>query len=90
MNSEKFIEYISEKWKNSNCECCGENKWDVVKNVFQLVQFDSEETKGIERKSLPVIAVGCLNCGNLRFTSAIKSGIIKMPKDTDLDNDKNK
>src|SRR6266851_3488781 len=64
-------EFSAEKWKHSECELCGTDKWGVNPEPFTLVYLpttaEEELQRGYAHASILYFPVSCLNCGNLRL-----------------------
>jgi hypothetical protein len=75
LKEDKYIEeiddFISEKWKHSECELCGNDSWGVHSDspVSALLPLGIEEdfTRPLKEVFVAYIPLSCTNCGNLRL-----------------------
>jgi hypothetical protein len=66
-------EFIDEKWKHSECELCGTDRWMVYPEPTThayLPVGDERNPPSIPQPMVPYVAVSCINCGNLRLIDA--------------------
>ncbi|HEY3909157.1 MAG TPA: hypothetical protein VGM07_04615 [Stellaceae bacterium] len=67
-------EFIEEKWKHSECELCGADRWMVYPepNVYAylLAASDKNVPQAYSHSTVPYVPVSCVNCGNLRLIDA--------------------
>jgi hypothetical protein len=71
---EDLREFIEEKWKHSECELCGTDRWMVYPepNTHAYLAVGEERTPPgrIPPPMVPYLPVSCINCGNLRLIDA--------------------
>lgn len=65
--------YINEKWANSNCRLCNQNKWSTEGYINLSISPNAGLVLG--GPALPTVAVICMNCGNTVFINALVAGI---------------
>lgn len=71
---------VAQKWtKSRECNKCGEEKWTVSDQVFEMREF--AVGSGEQGQILPMIVMTCNNCGNAEFFNAIKLGLKFSKKD---------
>ncbi|HEU0218844.1 MAG TPA: hypothetical protein VFQ90_19460 [Stellaceae bacterium] len=67
-------DFIDEKWKHSECELCGTDRWAIYPDPYPYAYLVAAGEKGIlqafEHKTLPYLPASCTNCGNLRLIDA--------------------
>lgn len=78
-DSEKFIEYIRDKWKGKPCPMCGNSKWSVSEKIFELREFNYGEFRMDGVPIIPIVPITCENCGNIININALKTGIVDPP-----------
>lgn len=65
------------KGKNNSCSICRANSWGICDDLIVAPFFDLEYKRIIEGKVLPMIALICNECGNVRQIAAAKVGLMK-------------
>lgn len=70
-DKEKFLEEINKKWINKNCPMCGENNWNIDKNIVTPLKVDKKAGVSIGKSIFPVVPVVCTNCGNVLFVNPL-------------------
>jgi len=67
-------EFIDKKWKHSECELCGTDRWMVYPepNVYAylIAASDKNAPQSFAHAMVPYVPVSCVNCGNLRLIDA--------------------
>ncbi|HTT81595.1 MAG TPA: hypothetical protein VMF86_18170 [Stellaceae bacterium] len=67
-------EFISEKWKHSECELCETDRWMVYPEPTTHIYLSVADERGPPQTSVhPTVAfipASCINCGNLRLIDA--------------------
>lgn len=75
---DKLNEYF-DKISIPKCPLCGSSKWSVTGKVFQLPEFNPEQSDNTQ-VVYPVIPISCNSCGNVILISAIRAGIVSKEK----------
>jgi len=76
----KFIDFLDEKWPQPRkCTICGKDKWRIPAIILEIPSFVEDRFSAGE-SSVPVVTVGCENCGNTYLFNALKIGIVKKDK----------
>jgi hypothetical protein len=63
-------EFIDEKWKHSECELCGTDRWMVYPEPtthLYLTVGDARSPPSAPQPMVAYLPVSCINCGNLRL-----------------------
>lgn len=66
--------WLQKRGVNMTCESCGRREWEtggVIAGIF--VDIDGNATSTTQ--GLPMVAMGCSNCGNIRLYSAVQMGL---------------
>ena len=71
---QKIIDHL--QGRNHQCPLCGTNKWSICDDLFSPVFIDLEHKKPVEDKILPIVALMCDECGNIRQIAAGKIGLL--------------
>jgi hypothetical protein len=74
-DTEKILQFLTEKWGDKNCSMCSKGPWEVQKKIFQLSEFH-EGNLVVGGLLIPVIPVTCTNCGHTVLVNALISGAI--------------
>lgn len=72
---EKVLEKLHELWGSNPCELCGWSDWDLSDHLLELREF----AKGallVGGVVVPLVALYCTRCGNVRLANAIALGIL--------------
>lgn len=68
---DEVIKFVEEKWKHSECEICGTDRWTVFPEfaayAYIPVNNESGPASVIPPPSVPFLQLSCANCGNLRL-----------------------
>ena len=73
------LDHIKTHWKRDNtCSVCGESNWNIHPTLYEIREFN-EGSMVVGGPLVPLIAVGCASCGNLKFFSAITAGLVNRP-----------
>jgi hypothetical protein len=75
-DSDALLRFLSEKWKGTNCPMCKVGDWLVQDDLFELRQFQRGALM-IGGPVIPVVPVGCSNCGHTVLVNAITAGALK-------------
>ena len=65
--------FIDEKWKHSECELCGTDRWTTYPEPISHAYIPVGDANGFPTRSWhaqPMVAflpLSCINCGNLRL-----------------------
>lgn len=62
--SDAVNKMFKEKGVREECECCGQTNW-ILMNNFAALTFKPSDIAGLS--TFPIVAVECMNCGNMRF-----------------------
>lgn len=62
--SDTVSKLLKDKGVREECECCGQTDW-VLMNNFAALALQTSDSVGLS--TFPIVAVECLNCGNIRF-----------------------
>ncbi|WP_298373511.1 hypothetical protein [Azospirillum sp.] len=75
LNTEKFLKFWEEKFKDPTCEMCGSKEWGIDETLGKLTPF-IPATENITfpgppqiNGSLGLVVVFCENCGNVKSIS---------------------
>ena len=71
----KISQWIEDKWKNRECDCCGEYKWFVEDHLGDMPAYDIGGF--VPPYSYIYALVLCDNCGNTRFVNVVSIGLLK-------------
>lgn len=71
---DKALQWLSEKWGNRTCECCGQNNWNIADMLVAPPTFEGGMTLG--GKTMPQVVVTCTNCGNTKHFNAVIMGVV--------------
>jgi hypothetical protein len=66
-------DFTSEKWKHSECELCGTDRWMFYPEPTEYVYLVVANKSGPREPPQPTVAflpLTCANCGNLRLIDA--------------------
>jgi hypothetical protein len=67
-------EFTSEKWKHSECELCGTDRWmfypEPTEYVYLIVANKSGPANTLPQPSVAFLPLSFVNCGNLRLIDA--------------------
>lgn len=75
MDKQKLaIEWVNEKWKNKNCECCSSNEWTIAEDLVTPMLFRNRMM--FVGTMYPQIMVICRNCGNTKYVNALTFKVI--------------
>ncbi len=80
---EKAIKWLEEKWKNKQCECCGENDWEVLDHLVTPVRYDESGISLSNVRLIPQIIIVCINCGYTKYFNSVIMGIVDSGKKRD-------
>jgi hypothetical protein len=63
-----------------NCEVCGKLTWKFQNRIWELRDYNEERGGGVVIRSggavVPVVAIMCETCGNIRLMNAIYLGMV--------------
>ena len=63
-------DFIDEKWKHSECERCGTDKWAIAPEPLSYVSLDAGiNPSPFSGQAMACVALICTNCGNLRLVA---------------------
>jgi hypothetical protein len=67
-------EFIDEKWKHSECELCGTDRWMVYPEpnsyAYLIAAGEPGMVQPFAHATVAYIPLSCSNCGNLRLVDA--------------------
>lgn len=70
-------QHLKKYWKNSVCPICNCTKWEIPDVPLELREWAGGSLViGGDTSILPIVAIMCVECGYVRFFSALKIGII--------------
>lgn len=79
MDEEQMIllkDHFKEKFGGiPRCPLCGKNNWQGNPDIFQISLFTPGKMT-IGGPLMPVVTIGCENCGSVQFFNAIATGIV--------------
>jgi hypothetical protein len=73
---DEIKEFINEKWKHSECELCGTDRWMIYPEPTSHAYIPVGDANGVPTRAYyaqPMVAflpLSCMNCGNLRLIDA--------------------
>ncbi len=73
---DRLAQRMREMLTGRKCDWCGHVNWGVSGSLHQLTEFDAEALQIVGGARVPVVVVGCHNCGNTRMFNAIALGLI--------------
>lgn len=76
LNTDKFLNEINKKWINKNCPMCGQNHWNIDKNMMSPMKLGNKGDIQLGGQIMPLVAVSCLNCGNVIFVNPLIIGAV--------------
>ena len=62
--------------KNNACPICGANNWAIFDDLIAATCVDVEYKRPIQGKLLPMVALICNECGNVRQITAKSVGLL--------------
>lgn len=62
--------WITSKCGQMRCVCCGTARWTLFDASSLTIGFDVHTTRFHYHEGIPLISVGCENCGHVVFFSA--------------------
>ena len=71
LNEEKFLKELNSKWSNKNCPMCSHNNWQVEKSMVTTLRVSDNGGVALGGNIMPLIAVTCVNCGNVIFVNPL-------------------
>ena len=71
LNQEKFLGEINRRWTNKNCPMCSQNRWNVDTNMVTAIKLSEEGGIELGGQVMPLVAVTCMNCGNVMFVNPL-------------------
>ena len=67
-------EFIAEKWKHSECELCGTDRWmsypEPTEYIYLTVGSGHGPVVFSAQATVAFLPLSCINCGNLRLIDA--------------------
>lgn len=82
LEQDKLIENINKKWSTKTCPMCGKNNWTIDSDIQTAMKVGEDKGVQIGGKIFPLVAVTCMNCGNVVFINPL---VIDVVKDIDKD-----
>lgn len=79
LNYDRLVDVINREWTTKNCPMCGKNNWTVDHGINTMIKVDEKKDLKIGGNFFPLVAVTCLNCGNVVFINPL---IIDAVEDT--------
>lgn len=70
---DEIKEFINDKWKHSECELCGTDRWMIYPEPTTHAYLPVGDEGAPPRFPQPMVAflpASCINCGNLRLIDA--------------------
>lgn len=67
-------DFIAEKWKHSECELCGTDRWmsypEPTEYIYLIVGGRAGPLTISSQATVAFLPLSCINCGNLRLIDA--------------------
>lgn len=82
LNYNQLVDTINKKWTTKKCPMCGQNNWTVDDEIQTPIKVGEKKDVQIGGKFFPIVAVTCLNCGNVVFVNPLVIGAVE---DTEKD-----
>jgi len=60
--------WLNEKWRHGPCPVCGVQAWETVPRLGQITNLDGHGR-------VPILFIGCRNCGYQIVVNALAAGI---------------
>ena len=79
IHSSDVVPFFKKKGVKEECECCGKYDWTVLNDITEAT-FRHPYGNGLV--GFPIVAIECVNCGNIRFFSRER---MKLEKDKNND-----
>jgi hypothetical protein len=77
----KLNQWFTEKWKHGPCPVCETDLWTPLPRLGQVPNLNP--TGPITTNVVPVLLVGCTNCGYTLQINAITAGLLREADWTD-------
>ena len=75
---EKAANFINERWKGAkNCPVCDNKEWTLAEHTVTSLVIRGNDIQG-SGTTYPMVMAICTNCGDTRFFSAVRMGIMDM------------
>lgn len=76
---QRIIDSVNNKWtRPGSCPMCNNQGLSVIPNIFELREYNNGDIiVGGKQGTIPVVPIGCPNCGYTMFINAILAGVIK-------------
>jgi hypothetical protein len=71
LNQDRFLQEINNKWANKNCPMCSKNNWNIDPNMVTALRLTENGGVSLGGNMIPLVAVTCLNCGNVVFVNPL-------------------
>lgn len=82
LNYNQLVDTLNKKWDTKRCPMCGQNNWTVDDEIQTPIKVGEKKDVQIGGKFFPIVAVTCLNCGNVVFVNPLVIGAVE---DTEKD-----
>ena len=76
LTRDKVIDSINTKWITKMCPMCGKNNWTIDDKIVTAINVDKDKNIQLSGKFNPLVAVTCLNCGNVIFINPLAIGAV--------------
>lgn len=76
LNRDKVIDSINRKWNTKTCPMCGKNNWTIDDKIVTAIKIDEDKNVQLGGKFNPLVAITCLNCGNVIFINPLVIGAV--------------
>ncbi len=73
----KLNEWFADKWKHGECPVCGTNLWTPLPRLGMVPNLNP--IGPISTNVVPVLLIGCANCGYTLQVNALVAGVLKGP-----------